>query len=77
MTWAVRLWPRYAWGILPDDITANDDGSVTIPFQSRMLAEAYLSLVPVLALDAPHGFEGNAARAKLVMTAPGVEVGVN
>ena len=76
VTWAVRLWPRDAWPYL-DEVTICDDKSVTLPFASRMLAEQYLALVPVLALMQPWGLEAHAGRAKLVMTWPAVEVGEN
>ena len=83
MTWAVRLWPRDAWPFLPGEheatheVTICDDKSVTLPFASRMLAEAYLAVLPMLAVTDPYGLEAHAGRAKLVMVMPVVEVDYN
>ena len=76
MTWAVRLWPRSTWPYL-EDIAVAEDGSVTVPLPSRVLAEQYLALVPVLAVMQPWGMEAHAGRAKLVMVMPVAEVEVN
>ena len=76
VAWAVRLWPRDAWPFL-DGTSVGDDGSVTVALPSRMLAEQYLALVPVLAVMQPWGMEAHAGRAKLVMVMPVVEVGAN
>jgi hypothetical protein len=76
VTWAVRLWPRDAWPFL-DGASVGDDGSVTVALPSRMLAEQYLALVPVLAVMKPWGMEAHAGRAKLVMVMPVAEAGEN
>lgn len=76
VAWAVRLWPRDEWPYLPDH-TPGADGSITVYIGERMLAEQYLSLVPMLAVIKPWEMEAHAGRAKLVMVPVRVEAGLN
>jgi hypothetical protein len=77
VTWAVRLWPRDVWPYLPDGIAPRYDGALDLCAGPRHLAEAYLALVPVLAMVQPWGVEAAAGRAKLVMVEPPIVVDYN